>query len=64
MAINIKQLTPPDKNRKVIYTPKGGGKVEEGWISSWNDTYVFVRFPTSSNGQACDPDDLQFLSLN
>jgi hypothetical protein len=63
MSLKITELKPSDKNRKIIYTQKGTGKTEEGWVSSWNDHYIFVRFQTSSNGQACDPNDLQFLNI-
>jgi hypothetical protein len=42
---------PADIGRKVVYRDPGGLKVEEGVITSFNDTCVFVRYgaDTGSN---------------
>jgi hypothetical protein len=45
---------------------KGYHEDEEGWISSWNETYIFVKFKASvdiygldnSHAKACNPNDL------
>jgi hypothetical protein len=35
---------PADIGRKIAYRDRTGGKVEEGVITSFNDTCVFVRY--------------------
>lgn len=35
---------------------------EQGYITSVNDSYVFVRFGGAAHGVACRPDDLLWLS--
>lgn len=57
--IDPKQLTESDKGRKVIYRSPGGYVVEEGVLTSWNSTFVFVRF-LGPNGEACVPEDVSF----
>jgi hypothetical protein len=36
--------TSTDIGRQVIYRDPGGGKIEEGYITSFNTDYVFVRY--------------------
>jgi hypothetical protein len=57
-VIRIYQLTDKDKSRKVIYGRDGLPK-QEGELTSWNDTYIFVRFRGPA-GEACDPGDVMF----
>lgn len=42
--IQISELTEADKGREVRYTTHGG--MEFGRITSWNDTFIFVRYHT------------------
>ena len=44
----------------VIYG--GGPSAEQGYITSVNDSYVFVRFGSAAHGIACRPDDLLWLA--
>jgi hypothetical protein len=39
---------PADIGRKVVYRDRTGWKVEEGVITSFNDTCVFVRYARTS----------------
>ncbi len=58
--IKIENLTKEHKNRQVVYTD-GTGETEEGHITSWNDTYIFVDYGNScGRGIATDPKDLDF----
>jgi len=63
MQIQNKELTPEDKNSKVTYIPAHAhgdashSDCEQGTISSWNDTYVFVNYGTGTNA-ATRPEDL------
>ena len=57
--INTDTLTDKDKSRVVIYTgPKG--KTESGLITSWNDTFIFVRYGLGTSGVATMPENLHF----
>jgi hypothetical protein len=56
--INQDQLTESDIGRNVIYQREHCDR-EVGKLSSWNDTYVFVRFK-GPNGEACLPEDVSF----
>jgi hypothetical protein len=58
--IKINQLSENDFDRKVIYRPKAGN-VEEGFIVSWNNQYVFVRYGKTPCGIATSPEDLEFI---
>ena len=53
------QPAKKDVGRSVIYKPTG----QEGGITSFNDTYVFVRFrdrhPTAG-GKSCKLEDLKW----
>ncbi len=59
--IQINKLQPTDKDRKVVYRPTHG-KMEEGRITSWNDSFVFVDYDNTGRGQATKPEDLEFIS--
>lgn len=64
MSINP---TPRDIGRKVIYRERGdfpGRKIEEGVITSYNDSVVFVRYGTSATSAATDRADLDWLIWN
>lgn len=56
--IDIAKLTEKDKGRNVIYHREYCDQ-EVGRLSSWNDTYVFVRF-RGPGGEACSPGDVSF----
>lgn len=57
--MKISDLKPDDVGRNVTYTAHHGER-EHGVISSWNDTYVFVRYGMGSTAAATDPDQLEF----
>ena len=63
LFIQGKEVTQDDIGSPVTYIPphaKGDAShpaAERGTISSFNDTYVFVRFH-APNGQACRPESL------
>lgn len=62
--INIKTLTQEDIGRSVVYKQTNRSdefEVEQGVISSFNDTYVFVRYNVCGGGQATNPNDLSFI---
>jgi hypothetical protein len=44
----------------VLYL-SGHTPAEQGYITSVNDKYVFVRFGASAHGVACHPDSLRWL---
>lgn len=63
--IKISDLTELDKFRRVKYIHyySKGTKTpftEDGYITSWNETYIFVCFDTTGRGKACNPKDLIF----
>jgi len=56
--------TETDIGRKVIYTPSGDYPdkvIEEGVLSSFNDSYVFVRFGGNVTAAACLRANLDWL---
>ena len=58
--IFIENLTEEHIGRNVIYTD-GTGDTEEGYITSWNQTYIFVDYGKScGRGIATSPGDLNF----
>lgn len=61
--INIKNLSDKDIGKAVVYTAHDGAEPEQGKITSYNDTYIFVRYDVSSSwgGQATRPEDLKWL---
>lgn len=58
--------TEADVGRRVVYTGNRypGGKLEEGVITSFNKTCVFVRYSKNPNAgsQATSREDLEWLS--
>lgn len=65
MYIEGRQLTEEHKGSKVTYIPSYANRnashpaCEEGTISSWNDTYVFVNYGRGTNA-ATRPENLVF----
>ena len=57
--MKISDLKDSDVGRNVTYTAHHGEK-EHGVISSWNDSYVFVRYGMGSTAAATDPEQLSF----
>ena len=55
--------TIPDIGRRVIYTGNRypGGKTEEGTITSFNDSAVFVRYRGDTNSKATTRADLEWV---
>jgi hypothetical protein len=53
---------PADIGRKVVYRDPGGWKVEEGAITSFNDTCVFVRYGADTGSKGTRREDLEWLS--
>lgn len=61
--IKISDLTENDVNRKVVYQPQNyNGKIEEGRITSWNNSFIFVDYDNTGRGAATRPEDLNFIS--
>jgi hypothetical protein len=58
MMIDIGALKEDNKGDEVVYEDKGVR--EFGVVSSWNKTYVFVRFYSHQQSQACKPEMLTF----
>lgn len=56
--IDIQKLTQADIGRNVIYKADNA-PVEVGQLSSWNRTFIFVRF-RGPDGEACLPEDVSF----
>ena len=50
-----------DIGRKVVYRDRTGWKVEEGVITSFNDTCVFVRYGADTGSRATRREDLDWL---
>jgi hypothetical protein len=50
---------PADIGRKVVYRDLGGWKVEEGVISSFNDTCVFIRYGADTGWKGTRREDLE-----
>lgn len=55
-----KKLSNTDIGRKVIYKSHHCD-VEEGVITSFNDSFVFVKYGTGSTSQATRREDLNWL---
>lgn len=62
LAIDITILNETHKDRKVVYTAHEGAKIQEGRITSWNDTWIFVDYDNTGRGQATPPSKLEFVS--
>ena len=59
--IHIGDLTEKDKGRMVIYCMNGTSeRKEEGIITNWNDTYIFVRYKGDLGSKATYPKELDF----
>lgn len=56
--IKIDKLKKEDIDRNVTYHREHCNK-EFGKLSSWNASFIFVRFK-GPNGEACLPDDVSF----
>ena len=56
--IAIDQLTDADIGRNVVYRAFND-HCEVGQLTSWNKTFIFVRF-LGPNGEACCPEDVSF----
>jgi hypothetical protein len=55
----ISELTPASIGAGVIYKPEN----QQGYITSFNDRYVFVSFPRNmGRGEAVMPEDLDFIT--
>lgn len=63
MEINNISLNESHVNRKVVFTSYDGAKLEEGRITSWNDTWVFVDYDNTGRGRATDPKQLEFITI-
>ena len=61
--IDLNNLTKEDKHRFVVYK-SDTDKEDYGEITSWNDTFIFVRYVSSrnENGVATNPEDLRFMT--
>ena len=64
MPIDIKKVTDDHIGRSVEYTPFPGAEVEQGVITSYNDTYIFVVYKQSQmgRGHATRPEDLEWTN--
>ena len=60
--IDLTTLTESDKGRKVIYRPNEIAPPQEGVITSWNGSYIFVDYQNVGWGQATLPSKLEFLT--
>ena len=47
--MEIEKLTESHAGRNVVYTD-GTGSTEEGQITSWKDTFIFVAYGRSCGG--------------
>ena len=52
---------PAGIGRKVVYRDRTGWKVEEGVITSFNDTCVFVRYGADTGSRATRREGLDWL---
>jgi hypothetical protein len=57
--IDVATLDESCKGRGVTYVHRHGRR-EFGTISSWNETYIFVRFGHGVAAMACYPSDLEW----
>ena len=48
--------------RAVVYQSHPAAPVEQGYITSVNHRYVFVRYGSDSTGKATRPDDLRWMN--
>jgi len=57
--IEIAKLTETDKDREVVFECPGK-ETEYGFISSWNERFIFVKYGGSQQSQATKPEHLRF----
>lgn len=62
--IDISTLTPEDIGKEIVYEDRSAdGKIlykrEIGTLSSWNNTFIFVKFKAET-GAACLPDTVHW----
>jgi len=62
LYIDEKPLEKNDIGRLVVYNPPIAGNKEIGEITSWNDSYVFVKFKYNAYGVACRAKNLSFTT--
>lgn len=68
--IKIAELNKKSIGRYVLYSSKGGDKIEVGRIKSWNDKFVFVVYKCNEEwerfmdftGAPTKPEDLLFTN--
>ena len=54
------EVGPVDIGRKVIYRA-GHGNAEDGVITSYNDSVIFVRYGNDVHGKGTRREDLEWL---
>jgi hypothetical protein len=52
---------PKDIGRKVVYRPCDGSKPEEGVITTFNKSFVFVRYGKDVGAKATYREDLEWV---
>ena len=57
------RVTPSDVGRAVVYAPYVGGPIEVGEITSYNESYIFVRFGNELTSKACYPRTLNYYEI-
>lgn len=70
LEIKPKWFMDASEPRMVKYTSKGGDKEEYGYITSFNEKFIFVRYHTQlkpeirirtgTTSEATDPEDLEW----
>ena len=64
VPVTLENVAPAKMVRYVPPHASGPGDAancEDGVITSWNDTFVFVAFGLGQQGQACKPEQLVYL---
>lgn len=56
-GIDLSKMIINDIGKPVLDTVSD----EEGFITSWNDKYIFVKFGYSTQPAACKPEDLKYV---
>ena len=61
-GIDITKLTESDIGKGVVYKTAPDYEPQQGYITSFNKSYIFVAFGTRTmgRGEACDPSDLEW----
>ena len=54
------QPTASDINRQVVYCPYAGARPEVGYITSFNDHFVFVRYGDDKHSKGTRREDLEW----